>query len=71
MHLYRKNEWFVDQRRQLLQNGKGSKKAEFRIGTAYDRVIGSHCVKPIHDLSAADPFAEMMRFRKRPYYFYF
>ena len=46
MHLYRKYEWFVDQSRQLLQNGRGSKKAKFRIGTAYDRVIGSHCVNP-------------------------
>jgi hypothetical protein len=70
-HLIRKDEWFVDQSRQLLQNGRGSKKAKLRIGSAYDRVIGSHCVNPIHDLSVADPFAEMTRFRNRPYYFYF
>ena len=61
-HLIRKDEWYVDQSRQVLQNGRGSKKAKLRIGRAYDRVIGSHCVKPIHDLSAADPFAEMTRF---------
>ena len=61
-HLIRKDEWYVDQSRQVLQNGRGSKKAKLRIGRAYDRVIGSHYVKPIHDLSAADPFAEMTRF---------
>ena len=59
MHLIRKDEWYVDQSRQILQNGRGSKKANLRIGRAYYRVIGSHCVKPIHDLSAADPFSEM------------
>src|SRR5215216_747048 len=51
LHLFRKNEWFVDQRRRLRQNGKGSKKAEFHFGTSDDRVNGSHCVNPIHDLS--------------------
>ena len=61
-HLIRKDEWYVDQSRQVLQNGRGSKKAKLHIGRAYDIVIGSHCVKPIHDLSAADPFAEMMMF---------
>ena len=70
-HLIRNDEWYVDQSRQVLQNGRGSKKAKLRIGRAYDRVIGSHCVKPIHDSSAADPFAEMTRFGKRPYYFNF
>ena len=59
-HLIRKDEWYVDQSRQVLQNGRGSKKAKLRIGRAYDRAIGSHCVKPIHDLSAADPFVEML-----------
>ena len=29
LHLFRKNEWFVDQRRRLRQNGVGSKNAEF------------------------------------------
>ena len=56
MHLNRKYEWFVDQRWQLMQNGRGSKKAKRHIRSAYDRVTGSHCVKPIHDLSATDPF---------------
>ena len=36
--------------------------AKLRIGRAYDKAIGSYCVKPIHDLSAADPFSEIMRF---------
>ena len=60
-HTYNQ-ELFVDQSWQLLQNGRGSKKAKLRIGRAYGKAIGSHCVKPIHDLSAADPFAEMTRF---------
>ena len=59
MHLIRKYEWYVDQSRQVLQNGRGSKKAKLHFGRAYDRAIGSHCIKPIHDLSAADPFSEM------------
>ena len=41
LHLFRKNEWSVDQRR---QNGVGSKNVEFHFGTSYDRVIGSHRV---------------------------
>ena len=61
-HLIRKDEWYVDQSRQVLQNGRGSKKAKLHFGRAYGRAIGSHCVKPIHDLSAADPFVEMTRF---------
>ena len=62
-HLFHKNEWFVDQRRRLRQNGIGYKNAEFHSGTSHDRVIGSHRVNPIHDFSMADPFA--MRFRKQ------
>jgi hypothetical protein len=61
-HLIRKDEWFVDQSWQVLQNGRGSRKAKLRIGRAYDRVIGSRCVKSRHDLSAADPLAEITRF---------
>ena len=59
---FQKNEWFVDQRRRLRQNGVGSKNAEFHFGTSDDRVIGSHRVNPIHDFSVADPFAQIMRF---------
>ena len=66
-HLFRKNEWFIDQRRRLRQDEKGSEKAEFHFGTLVDRVIRSHYVKPIHDLSVADPFAEMMRFQNKHY----
>ena len=61
-YLIRKDEWYVDQSPQVLQNGRGSKKAKLCIGRAYGKAIGSHCVKPIHDLSAADPFAEMTKF---------
>ena len=57
LHLFHKNEWFVDQRRQLRQNGEGSTEAEFHFGCSVDKVIRSHYVKPIHDLSVADPFA--------------
>ena len=59
LHLFCKNEWFVDQRRRVRQNGIGSKNAEFHFGTSDDRVIGSHRVNPIHDFSVADPFAKM------------
>ena len=65
LHLFRKNEWFVDQRRRLRQNGVGSKNAEFHFGTSDDRVIGSHRVNPIHDFSVADPFAKIVRFRNQ------
>ena len=60
-----KNEWFVDQRQRLQQNGIGSKNAEFHFGTSDDRVIGSHRVNPIHDFSVADPFAKIVRFRSQ------
>ena len=63
LHLFRKNEWFVDQRRCLRQNGVGSKNDEFQFGSSDDRVIGSHRVNPIHDFSVADPFAKIVRFR--------
>ena len=65
LHLFHKNEWFVDQRRRLRQNGVGSKNAEFHFGTSDDRVIGSHRVNPIHDFSVADPFAKIVRFRSQ------
>ena len=58
-HLIRKDEWYDYQSRQVLRNGRASKNAKLRIGRAYGKAIGSHCVKPIHDLSAADPFSEM------------
>ena len=63
LHLFRKNEWFVDQR--LRQNGVGSKNAEFHFGTSDDRAIGTHHVNPIHDFSVADPFAKIMRFQNQ------
>ena len=58
-HLIRKYEWYDYQSRQVLQNGSASKNAKLHIGRAYGKAIGSYCVKPIHDLSAADPFSEM------------
>ena len=60
-HLIRKDQWYDYQSRRVLQNGSASKNAKLRIGRAYGKAIGSHCVKPIHDLSAADPFSEMMQ----------
>ena len=65
LHLFHKNEWFIDQRWCLPQNGIGSKNAEFHFGTSDDRVIGSHRVNPIHDFSVADPFAKIVRFRSQ------
>ena len=62
-HLFRKNEWFIDQRWRLRQNRIGSKNVEFHFGTSDDRVIGSHRVNPIHDFSVADPFAKIVRFQ--------
>ena len=58
-HLIRKDEWYDSQSRPILRNGRASKNAKLRIGRAYGKAIGSHCVKPIHDLSAADPFSKM------------
>ena len=60
-HLIRKDEWYDYQSRQVLRNGRASKNAKLCIGRAYGKAIGSHCVKPIHELSAADPFSEMMQ----------
>ena len=65
LHLFHKNEWYVDQRRRLWQNGVGSKNVEFHFGTSDNRVIGSHRVNPIHDFLVADPFAKIVRFRNQ------
>ena len=62
MHLIRKDEWYDYQSWQVLRNARASKNAKLHIGRAYGKAIGSHCVKPIHDLSAADPFSEMTQF---------
>ena len=59
LHLFRKNEWFVEQLRRLRQNGIGSENAEFHFGTSDDREIGSHHVNPIHDFSVADPLQKL------------
>ena len=58
-HLIRKDQWYDYQSRLVLWNVSASKIAELHIGRAYGKAIGSYCVKPIHDLSAADPFSEM------------
>ena len=60
-HLIRKDQWYDYQSRQVLRNGSASKNAKLRIGRAYGKVIGSYCVKPIHDLLAADPLSEMAK----------
>ena len=65
LHLFCKNEWFVDQHRRLRLNGIGSKNAEFHFGTSDDRVIGTHPVNPIHDFSVAGPFAKVVRFQNQ------
>ena len=54
-----KDQWYDYQSRLVLWNGSASKNAKLHIGRAYGKTIGSYCVKPIHDLSAADPFSEM------------
>src|SRR3954467_12315623 len=61
-HLIRKDQWYDYQRRLVLRNGSASKNAKLRIGRAYGKAIGSYYVKPIHDLSAADPFSEITQF---------
>ena len=61
-HLIRKDQWYDYQSRLVLWNGSASKNDKLHIGRAYGKAIGSYCVKPIHDLSAADPFAEMSMF---------
>ena len=58
-HLIRKDQWYDYQKRLVMRNGSASKNAKLRIGRAYGKAIGIYCVKPIHDLSAADPFSEM------------
>jgi len=55
----RKDEWYHYQSRQVLRNGRASKNAKLHIGRTYGKAIESFYVKPIHDLSAADPFLEM------------
>ena len=65
LHLFRKNEWSIDQRWRLRQNGVGSNNVEFHFGTLDDRVIGTHRVNSIHDFSVAGPFAKIVRFRNQ------
>ena len=60
--LIRKDQWYDYQSRQVLWNGSASKNAKLHMGRTYGKEIESYCVKPIHDLSAADPFSEMTRF---------
>ena len=61
-HLIRKDEWYDYQSWQVLRNGSASKSAKLHIGRTYGKAIESYCVKPIHDLSVADPFAEMTKY---------
>ena len=65
LHLFRKNDWFVDQRRRMRQNGVGSKNVEFYFGTSDDQVTGSHRVNPIDDFLVDDPFAKNVRFQSQ------
>jgi hypothetical protein len=52
--------WLADQRRLLYLNGKASTEAKFMIINWYDRLFGGRCIKPIEDISVADPFAEIV-----------
>jgi len=61
LHSSRKKEWFADQLWRLGQNGKGFAEAQFRFVTSVDRLFGSPYVKPINDMSVADPFAEILK----------
>ena len=54
------NEWFADQRSHLQLNGKASAKAKYMIINWYDRLFGGHSIKPIDDISVADPFVEIV-----------
>ena len=65
LHLFRKNEWSVDQRRRLRQNGVGSKNAEFHFGTSDDRVIGSHRVNPYMTSQWLPPLQKLRGFEAR------
>ena len=58
-HLIRKDQWYDQQSRLVLLNGSASKNAKVHMGRTYGKAIGNHCVKPIHDLSAGEPFSEM------------
>ena len=60
LYLQRRSEWIAKERRHLPLNGKGSAEAEFQFVTSYDRLFGSHSIKPLYDFSVADPFAEIM-----------
>ena len=61
LHLLCKKEWFADQLRRLGQNGKGSAEAQFHFVNSTDRLFRSPYVNPIHDMSVADPFAEILK----------
>ena len=60
-HLIRKDQWYDRQSRLVLLNGSASKNAKVHMGRTYGKAIGNHCVKPIHDLLAADPLSEMAK----------
>ena len=54
-----KDQWYDYQSRLVLWNGSASKNAKLHMGRTYGKAIECYCDKPIHDLSAADPFSEM------------
>ncbi|XP_073367973.1 uncharacterized protein [Aegilops tauschii subsp. strangulata] len=60
LYLLHRSEWIAKERMHLQLNGKGSAQAEFQFVTSYDRLFGSHCIKPLYDFSVPDPFAEIM-----------
>ncbi|KAI4983721.1 hypothetical protein ZWY2020_025587 [Hordeum vulgare] len=62
LHLLRKKELFADEHRRLGHNGKVFIEAQFHFVTSLDKLFGSPYVKPIHDMSVMDPFAEILKF---------
>ena len=60
VYLVRTSEWFANLHKRLQLNEKCSAEAEFQFVTSCDRLFGSYCIKPLHDFSVTDPFAEIM-----------
>ena len=60
LYLLCRSEWIAKERRHVQLNGKGSAEAEFQFGTTYDRLLGSHNIKPMYDFPVTDPFAQIV-----------
>ena len=51
------NEWLADQRSHLLLDGKASAEAKFQIVNWRACLFRGFTIKPMYDISVADPFA--------------